>query len=111
MGGEAVARRRAVGRGDGDRTSDRRVSGRQDRQMVDARRCRLRRGAELRCNRQDPEDGVTPPLCRALFAREVDGVKTADQAACLPAFVLAGLPAAILAKGSRAPGPGWVWTS
>src|SRR6266851_8282288 len=77
--------------------------------MVDARRCRIRRGAELWRNRKDPENGVTPPLFRSLFvAREFDGV---SQAACLPAFALAGLPAAILAEGSRAPGPGWVWTS
>ena len=56
-------------------TIDRRSSGRQDRQMVDARRCRVRRGAELRRNRQNPEDGVAPPLRRPLCVTcEVDGV-------------------------------------
>ena len=68
-----------------DRTIDRGVSGRQDRQMVDARRCRLRRSAELRRNRQNPEDGVAPPLRRATIRpRRMTAVKR--QAACLPAL-------------------------
>ena len=44
--------------------------------MVDARRCRLRRCAQLRGNRQDPEDGIAPSLRRPLFVTpEVDGVR------------------------------------
>ena len=91
-----------------DRAIDRGASGRQDRQMVDARRCRVRRSAQLRGNRQNPEDGVAPPLRRPLFGRgEVDRVKR--QAACLPVFALAG--AGRLGGPGRAPGPGRVWTS
>src|SRR5258705_10541665 len=56
--------------------------------MVDARRCRFHRCAKLRRERKDPEDGVGPPLRRALFVScEVHRVR-AQQAAAPP--VLAG---------------------
>src|SRR5262245_19876910 len=58
MGRAAASDRAAQAGAESDARGAPQIHGRQDRQMVDARRRRLRRGYSAYRNRQDPEDGA-----------------------------------------------------
>ena len=74
VGRAAAADRAAQGRSEGLARGDPEIHGRQDREMVDARRCRFRRRHSAHRHRQDPEDRAARPV-QGLQVPERGGVK------------------------------------